>query len=140
MPVGTVRSRIFRAREAIDERQNTDQRRFGFQMTVDDRDREALSALMDGEAQELELRRSLDAIANDAALRERWRRQQRRAKPFKAGASSAPISISRSAAASLSHRRTLSRNLVEHGHCRVGHLRGRDGWANAHPPERLLRL
>lgn len=45
-------------------------------MTAEDRDREALSALMDGEAQELELRRVLDSISNDPSLRERWRRQQ----------------------------------------------------------------
>ena len=46
-------------------------------MTAEDRDREALSALMDGEAQELELRRVLDSISNDPSLRERWRRQQK---------------------------------------------------------------
>ena len=45
-------------------------------MTAEDRDREALSALMDGEAQELELRRVLDSISSDPSLRERWRRQQ----------------------------------------------------------------
>ena len=41
-------------------------------MTSTDRDKEALSALMDGEAQELELRRALDAIGRDPALRSRW--------------------------------------------------------------------
>lgn len=45
-------------------------------MTAEDKDREALSALMDGEAQELELRRVLDSISSDPSLRERWRRQQ----------------------------------------------------------------
>ena len=38
-------------------------------------DREALSALMDGEAQGLELRRTLKAIAGDRSLRDRWQRQ-----------------------------------------------------------------
>ena len=80
-------------------------------MTVDDRDREALSALMDGEAQELELRRSLDAIANDAALRERWRRQQQVSEALQSRRIQRPdIDISERVAASLSHRRTLSRN------------------------------
>lgn len=82
-------------------------------MTVDDRDREALSALMDGEAQELELRRSLDAIASDAALRERWRRQQQVSEALQSRRIQRPdIDISERVAASLSHRRTLSRNPV----------------------------
>ena len=34
-------------------------------MTAKDSDRESLSALMDGEAQELELRRTLEAVAGD---------------------------------------------------------------------------
>ena len=46
-------------------------------MTAEDRDREALSALMDGEAQELELRRTLEAVAGDEALRDRWQNQHR---------------------------------------------------------------
>ena len=46
-------------------------------MTAEDRDREALSALMDGEAQELELRRTLEAVAGDASLRHRWQRHHR---------------------------------------------------------------
>ena len=46
-------------------------------MTVEEREREALSAVMDGEAQELELRRTLDAVAGDASLRDRWRRHHR---------------------------------------------------------------
>ena len=46
-------------------------------MTSEERDREGLSALMDGEAQELELRRTLEAIAGDTSLRERWQRQHR---------------------------------------------------------------
>ena len=46
-------------------------------MTAEERDREALSAVMDGEAQELELRRTLDAVAADASLRDRWQRHHR---------------------------------------------------------------
>lgn len=45
-------------------------------MRTRDDDLEALSALMDGETQELELRRLLGSINTDPALRERWRRQQ----------------------------------------------------------------
>ena len=45
-------------------------------MTTKDRDKEALSALMDGESQELELRRSLDSVEDDDALRAWWSRQQ----------------------------------------------------------------
>ena len=45
-------------------------------MTTRDRDREALSALMDGESQELEVRRSLDSLEDDDALRAWWGRQQ----------------------------------------------------------------
>ena len=43
-------------------------------MTAEERDIESLSAVMDGEAQELEVRRTLDAIAGDASLRDRWQR------------------------------------------------------------------
>ena len=45
-------------------------------MTTRDKDKEALSALMDGESQELELRRSLDSVEGDDALRAWWSRQQ----------------------------------------------------------------
>ena len=45
-------------------------------MTTRGRDKEALSALMDGESQELELRRSLDSIEKNDALRAWWSRQQ----------------------------------------------------------------
>ena len=45
-------------------------------MTTRDKDKEALSALMDGESQELELRRSLDSVEDDDALRAWWSRQQ----------------------------------------------------------------
>ena len=46
-------------------------------MKAEERDREALSAVMDGEAQELELRRALDAVAADASLRAWWQRHHR---------------------------------------------------------------
>ena len=45
-------------------------------MTTSDRELETLSAIMDGEADELELRRVLDSTSSDPALRARWRRQQ----------------------------------------------------------------
>ena len=45
-------------------------------MTTNEREFETLSAVMDGEADELELRRVLDATSGDPALREKWRRQQ----------------------------------------------------------------
>ena len=45
-------------------------------MTTSEREFETLSAVMDGEADELELRRVLDSTSSDPALRERWRRQQ----------------------------------------------------------------
>ena len=43
-------------------------------MTAEERDIESLSAVMDGEAQEFEVRRTLDAIAGDTSLRDRWQR------------------------------------------------------------------
>ena len=45
-------------------------------MTTSEREFETLSAVMDDEADELELRRVLDATSSDPALRARWRRQQ----------------------------------------------------------------
>jgi len=45
-------------------------------MTTSEREYETLSAMMDGEADELELRRVLDSTSSDPALREKWRRQQ----------------------------------------------------------------
>lgn len=45
-------------------------------MTTREEDLAALSALMDGEAQDLELRRLLNAVESDPELRARWRRQQ----------------------------------------------------------------
>jgi sigma-E factor negative regulatory protein RseA len=80
-------------------------------MTANDRDVEALSALMDGEAQELELRRSLDAIAGNPALRERWRRQQQISELLQSRRLSCPdVDVSERVAASLTDRPALSRN------------------------------
>ena len=45
-------------------------------MTNDDKQLEALSALMDGEADELEVRRVLGAVGSDESLRTRWQRHQ----------------------------------------------------------------
>lgn len=45
-------------------------------MTARDNELEALSALMDGEATELELHRVLNTVSSDEALRSRWQRQQ----------------------------------------------------------------
>jgi len=45
-------------------------------MKTNEQDLAALSALMDDEAQELELRRLLSSVSEDPALRARWRRQQ----------------------------------------------------------------
>ena len=45
-------------------------------MTSSEQDLAALSALMDDEASELELRRVLGSLNSDPALRTRWRRQQ----------------------------------------------------------------
>jgi sigma-E factor negative regulatory protein RseA len=45
-------------------------------MTVENRIEESLSALMDGEAEELELRRVLKEIPDSSALRETWHRYQ----------------------------------------------------------------
>ena len=82
-------------------------------MTANDRDVEALSALMDGEAQELELRRSLDAIAGETSLRERWRRQQQVSELLQSRRLSCPeIDVSERVSASLANRPALSRNPV----------------------------
>ena len=46
-------------------------------MTAEERDREALSAVIDGEAQDLEVLRTLDAVAGNSLLRDRWQRHHR---------------------------------------------------------------
>ena len=80
-------------------------------MTAEDRDREALSALMDGEAQELELRRTLEALAGDGSLRHRWQRQHlaRDALHGQSG-SHADIDISKGVLQALETGKPMSRN------------------------------
>ena len=80
-------------------------------MTAEDRDREALSALMDGEAQELELRRTLEAVAGDGTLRDRWQRQHRvRDALHGQSASHADIDISKGVLQALETGKPVSRN------------------------------
>ena len=80
-------------------------------MTVEEREREALSAVMDGEAQELELRRALDAVAGDASLRDRWRRHHRvRDALHGQFASDTEIDVSRGVIEALETEKSVSRN------------------------------
>jgi sigma-E factor negative regulatory protein RseA len=80
-------------------------------MTAEDRDREALSALMDGEAQELELRRTLEAVAGDGSLRHRWQRQHRvRDALHGQSASHTDIDISKGVLQALETGKPMSRN------------------------------
>ena len=74
-PIGTVRSRIFRAREAIDthlEPLLDDKRRVSVPMKHEDE--EFLSGLMDGEWRTLDVRRSVRTVCEDEALRTKWSR------------------------------------------------------------------
>ena len=80
-------------------------------MTAEDRDREALSALMDGEAQELELRRTLEAVAGDGSLRNQWQRQHRvRDALHGQSGSHADIDISKGVLQALEKGKPMSRN------------------------------
>ena len=80
-------------------------------MTAEERDREALSAVMDGEAQELELRRTLDAVAGDASLRDRWQRHHRvRDALHGQYASDTQIDVSRGVLEALETGKSMSRN------------------------------
>ena len=80
-------------------------------MTAEDRDREALSALMDGEAQKLELRRTLEALAGDGSLRDRWQRQHRvRDALHGQSASHTDIDISKGVLQALEIGKPMSRN------------------------------
>ena len=80
-------------------------------MTAEERDREALSAVMDGEAQELELRRTLDAVAGDASLRDRWQRHHRvRDALHGQYASDTQIDVSRGVLEALETEKPMSRN------------------------------
>ncbi len=80
-------------------------------MTAEERDIESLSALMDGEAQELEVRRTLDAIAGDAFLRDRWQRHHRvRDALHGQFASDIEIDVSRGVFEALETEKPMSRN------------------------------
>ena len=80
-------------------------------MTAEERDREALSALMDGEAQDLELRRTLEATACDGSLRDRWRRQHRVREVLHGQAASfTDIDISKGVLQALETEKPVSRN------------------------------
>ena len=80
-------------------------------MTTTDRDLEALSALMDGELQDLELRRTLGRVSEDASLRARWQRHQQVSEALQSKRVSAPsIDVSSSVMASLEGKPSLSRN------------------------------
>ena len=80
-------------------------------MTAEERDKEALSAVMDGEAQELELRRTLDAVAGDASLRDRWQRHHRvRDALHGQYASDTQIDVSRGVLEALETEKPMSRN------------------------------
>ena len=80
-------------------------------MTAEERDREALSALMDGEAQDLELRRTLEATACDGSLRDRWQRQHRVREVLHGQAASfTDIDISKGVLQALETEKPVSRN------------------------------
>ena len=80
-------------------------------MTIEERDREALSALMDGEAQELEVRRTLDAVAGDASLRDRWQRHHRVRDALQGQfASDTEVDVSRGVLEALETTKPVSRN------------------------------
>ena len=80
-------------------------------MTAEERDKEALSAVIDGEAQELELRRTLDAVAGDASLRDRWQRHHRvRDALHGQYASDTQIDVSRGVLEALETEKPMSRN------------------------------
>ena len=82
-------------------------------MTTTDRDLEALSALVDGELQDLELRRTLGRVSEDADLRARWQRHQRVSEALQSKRVSAPsIDVSRSVMQSLEEKPNLSRNPI----------------------------
>ena len=82
-------------------------------MTSTDKDTEALSALMDGEARELELRRTLDAIDRAPALRSRWQRQHRVSAAIKGQRFADPsVDVSRGVREALEAKSRVNRNPV----------------------------
>ena len=80
-------------------------------MTAEEEDKEALSAVMDGEAQDFEVRRMLDAVAGDHSLRDRWQRHHH-VKDALHGkfASDTEIDVSRRVLEALETGRPVSRN------------------------------
>ncbi|SDT93438.1 sigma-E factor negative regulatory protein [Halopseudomonas salegens] len=70
---------------------------------------ESLSAVMDGEADELELRRFLQATEQDSALRERWRRYQLARAALHAEACQPRVDLSAGIAAALADEPVVSR-------------------------------
>ena len=80
-------------------------------MTTTNRDLEALSALVDGELQDLELRRTLGRVSEDASLRALWQRHQQVSEALQSKRVSAPsIDVSSSVMESLEGKPSLSRN------------------------------
>ena len=80
-------------------------------MTTNEQDMEALSALMDDEAQALELRRVLKSVAADPELRARWRRQQLARDLIRGRQVSRPdLDVSAAVQQSLSDNPGISRN------------------------------
>ena len=80
-------------------------------MTAEKRDIESLSAVMDGEAQELEVRRTLDAIAGDTSLRDRWQRYHCVSDALHGQfASDTEIDVSRGVLEALETMKPMSRN------------------------------
>ena len=80
-------------------------------MTAEERDKEALSAVMDGEAQGLELRRTLDAVADDTSLRDRWQRHHRVRDALQGQfASDTEVDVSRGVLEALETTKPVSRN------------------------------
>ena len=80
-------------------------------MTAEERDREVLSALMDGEVQELELRRVLEAVAGDTSLRDQWQRHHRVRDALRGQfASDTEIDVSKRVRQALEAGKPMSRN------------------------------
>ena len=80
-------------------------------MTTSEQDLAALSALMDDEAQALELRRVLGSVASDPTLRARWRRQQLARDVMHGRRVSRPeLDVSAAVQQRLSERPSVSRN------------------------------
>ena len=80
-------------------------------MTSSEQDLAALSALMDDEASELELRRVLGSLNSDPALRARWRRQQLVRDLMRERRAVLPeIDVSGNVMKAISHQTSMARN------------------------------